>query len=269
MADNKSFGSGFREGAELLREMAANPGQVVREIVAEYFPFIQLSTPTPQQSTSIVRQPQPSAQNVPDVTCGIYRSQEPKAGGGTVRNFSYYSLNALDALSFDPFIIHAEASHDAARSQGLFGLLRLKKEAWLEEHLTDATVRKLQSQQAILEEQRKTVEAGTRLRRAMMANVTDPQGSALASASYPPALSAPTARSALPAQAPMRPNITDEEIENAALRAVMEGVMTQAAWQPYREALLMHLPPFAVAEIEDRLYELWRLNPSGAQRTTY
>lgn len=63
MADNKSFGSGFREGAELLREMAANPGQVVREIVAEYFPFIQLSTPTPQQSLSIVRQPQPSAQN--------------------------------------------------------------------------------------------------------------------------------------------------------------------------------------------------------------
>ncbi len=57
--------------------------------------------------------------------------------------------------------------------------------------------------------------------------------------------------------------MTGEQIEGAALRALLEGATTDEAWAPYKAALLRHLPPYAVQEVEDRLHELWHLNPAG------
>ncbi len=200
---------------------------------------------------------------------------------GSVRSStSCEYLSHIYAGSFDPFIEMVEESHNAARKEGLFGLMRVKAEAWLEEHLTDASARKLRSRQVILEEQRKTVEAGHRLQRAIHSPDVDqrfqpkasPQQSQYSS-SNPPQLQQPQLQHSQPqittrptaSAPPLRPSISNEQIESSAIRALLEGATTEEKWAPYKAALMIQLPPYAVQEIENRLHELWQYNPKGVE----
>jgi len=262
-----SFNREKEEFRKLIQEIrdgyTQDPKGFLMDLLKEIAPPLhQLMTQqsNPASTTALARpNTQPTAQGYGTICLSIKRTPD----GRMTESHSVYTLSNLNALSFDPFIVRAEASHDTARSQGFFGLLRLKQEAYLEEKLTDATISKLKSQQRILEEQRKTVEAGHRLRDAMQNPESSiPNRNEGFSSSSVTGQSA-SVRSALPAPTPLRQSVTGEQIEGAALRALLEGATTEEAWAPYKAALLRHLPPYAVQEVEDRLHELWHLNPAG------
>lgn len=255
---------------ELIKDILHDWRQVLHEFWPDTFPpspkhssTAQETSLTTQKSSSHAlentssSEPTRSApQIVTHLKHRVYVSEQWSEKGLT-RSYSLYSISSLDAISFDPFIIQADVSHDAARNQGLFGLLRLQGEAWLEERLTGATVRKLQSRQVLLEEQRRTAEAGHRLRRAVL----NPEASEQSFSQKVKAGATDTREIVLSRPAPLRPNVTDDQIEAAALRALLEGIRTEQDWAPYKEALSRHFPPYAVQEVGDRLRELWALNP--------
>lgn len=251
------------EGWAILKTLLANPAEVVREIWEDNFPPVDKSKASSQSVQSVstakslaVQKLSAGGQTATTDSCRVCTHQEKTADGRTVFSHSFYSRSALDAISFDPFVVEADISHDTARSQGIFGLMRVKREAWLEERMTDATVSKLQSRQRILEEQRRTTEVGHRLHQAI--HTPAPQS--------PPSRSpAPTqqASRALPSLAPLRPSVTNDQIEGAAIRALLEGVRSEQDWAIYEEALNRHFPPYAVQEVKDRLSELLTFNPDG------
>lgn len=266
----------FREGNELFKEIFKALVHDWRQVLHESWPdtfspsqkhnaTVQETSLTTQkssyrtlQTTSGSQSTRSAPQNVTHLKHRVYVSQQWSEKGLT-RSYSLYSISSLDAISFDPFIIQADISHDAARNQGLFGLLRVQGEAWLEERLTGATVRKLQSRQAVLEEQRRTAEAGHRLRRAVL----NPEQKEQVFVETARAAVPQTHELAISNSTPLRPNVTGDQIEAAALRALLEGVRTEQDWVPYEEALKRHFPPYAVQEVGDRLRELWDLNPDG------
>jgi len=268
----EELGEDFRELCHCVKELCLNWRQELHYLWPNTFPpdpkhgsTVQETSLTTHKSSSHAlqttsgSQPTRSAsQNVTHLKHRVYVSEQWSEKGLT-RSYSLYSISSLDAISFDPFIIQADISHDAARNQGLFGLLRLQGEAWLEERLTGATVRKLQSRQAVLEEQRRTAEAGHRLRRAVL----NPEPKEQVFLETARAAVPQTHELALSSSAPLRPNVTGDQIEAAALRALLEGVRTEQDWAPYEEALNRHFPPYAVQEVGDRLRELWDLNPDG------
>ena len=64
----------------------------------------------------------------------------------------------------EPRLARMEAEMDAHRRRGVFGLLRLRYEAWLEGKMQGPAIAKMQARQALLEEQRRTAEAEIRLK---------------------------------------------------------------------------------------------------------
>ncbi|WP_395139404.1 hypothetical protein, partial [Armatimonas sp.] len=124
---------------------------------------------------------------------------------------------------------------DQVRRQGLFGMWRLRWEAWLEEKMKDPAIRKMKARQEILDEQRKTAEAQIRLKSTVQSGdrqvevgrmeysqvlwqrlQTDMQQSGIMLPSAPA-----SGTIYEPSEPPVSLHITDEQIEALALRAVM------------------------------------------------
>ena len=178
---------------------------------------------------------------------------------------------------FEPRIARMEAEMEAARSGGVFGLLRLRYQAWLEERMMGPAIRKMQARQAVLEQQCKTAEAEIRLKATVQSGEVGAQrhciewnevnrqrlagelhslGMITSSAGSIP-LAMPSAPAGPP---PVSPHVTDEQVEAVALRGFLQGVETEEDWRVYKGELGQHLSPYAVEEVGSRLRELWRLN---------
>ena len=166
---------------------------------------------------------------------------------------------------------------DQVRRQGLFGMWRLRWEAWLEEKMKDPAIRKMKARQEILDEQRKTAEAQIRLKSTVQSGdrqvevgrleysqvlwqrfQTDMQQSGIMLPSAP-AVSSASGTVYGSSEPPVSLHITDEQIEALALRAVMsfgKGEGAEAEWQQYRAQLFERMPQYAAQEVERRVYAL-------------
>ena len=187
---------------------------------------------------------------------------------------NYGSLSARREI--EPRLARMEAEMDAHRRRGVWGLLRLRYEAWLEGKMQGPAVAKMQARQALLEEQRKTAEAEIRLKATVQSgevgfqrhriewNEVNRQRLAgelhsLGLITYS-AGQAPPAPSASASPPPVSAHVTDEQVEAVALRGFLQGVETEEDWRVYKSELSQHLSPYAVEEVGSRLRELWRLN---------
>lgn len=168
----------------------------------------------------------------------------------------------------EPRIARMEAEMDAARSQGVWGLLRLRWEAWLEQKMQGPAIAKMRARQAVLEEQRKTAEAEIRLKATVQSGEVGAQRHRIEwnevnrqrLAGELHSLGVITLSSGPSAQPPVSAHVTDEQVEAVALRGFLQGVESEDDWTVYREELSRHLSPYAVEEVGQRLRELWRLN---------
>jgi len=176
----------------------------------------------------------------------------------------------------EPRLARMEAEMDAHRRRGVWGLLRLRYEAWLEGKMQGPAVAKMQARQALLEEQRKTAEAEIRLKATVQSGEVGFQRHRIewnevnrqrlagelhslglipcAAGQAPPASPAPAG------PPPVSAHVTDEQVEAVALRGFLQGVETEDDWRVYKGELSQHLSPYAVEEVGSRLRELWRLN---------
>ena len=204
---------------------------------------------------------------------------DPAATGMTgplrLPNPTRTTLDAGAQRQFEPRIARMEAEMDAARSGGVFGLLRLRYQAWLEERMMGPAIRKMQARQAVLEQQCKTAEAEIRLKATVQSGEVGAQRhriewnevnrqrlagelQSLGMITYSPG---PAPQAAAPTgPPPVSPHVTDEQVEAVALRGFLQGVETEEDWLTYRGELARHLSPYAVEEVGSRLRELWRLN---------
>lgn len=178
----------------------------------------------------------------------------------------------------------------AARRQGLFGLLRWRFEAWIEDRMKDATIRKLTVRREVLEAQQKTTEAEIKLssvvksgqkdverhqiewnqlRRDRLVSDLERYSTAIAAASgtLPPAAmgagaAPPSAAGANGAPArPVSVHITDEQIEQLALRTFVNlgpAGENEDEWASYKADLREHLPPYVAQEVERQVEKLRR-----------
>ena len=175
----------------------------------------------------------------------------------------------------EPRIARMEAEMDAHRRRGVWGLLRLRYEAWLEGKMQGPAVAKMQARQALLEEQRKTAEAEIRLKATVQSgevgfqrhriewNEVNRQRLAGELQSLGMITLSPGQAPAVPASSsppPVSAHVTDEQVEAVALRGFLQGVEMEEDWLVYKSELSQHLSPYAVEEVGSRLRELWRLN---------
>ena len=188
------------------------------------------------------------------------------------------SLPAQPAREFEPRVERLEQELDAARRGGVWGLWRLRYEAWLEERLQHPAIRKMQARQAVLAEQCKTAEAEIRLRAVVQSGEVGAQRQriewnevsrqrlagelqALGLVHLAPAPAGALASAAVSlAPPPVSPHVTDEQVEALALRAFVQGAESEEDWDSFKGELSRHLAPYAVEEVGARLRELWRLN---------
>lgn len=187
-------------------------------------------------------------------------------------------VNLGACREIEPRLARMEAEMEAHRRRGVLGLLRLRYEAWLEGKMQVPAIRKMQSRQALLEEQRKTAEAEIRLKatvqsgevgaqrhriewnevnRQRLAGELQSLGMITLSPGQAPAV--PTSS----APPPVSAHVTDEQVEAVALRGFLQGVETEEDWLVFKSELGQHLSPYAVEEVGSRLRDLWRLNRKG------
>ena len=192
----------------------------------------------------------------------------------TVNRAAGFGQGAREAeRQIEPRIARMEAEMDAARSRGVWGLMRLRYEAWLEGKMMGPAIAKMQTRQALLEEQRKTADAEIRLKATVQSGEVgaqrhriewnevnrqrlagELQSLGLITLSPGPAALAPSA------PPPVSTHVTDEQVEAVALRGFLQGVETEEEWLVYRSELGQHLSLYAVEEVGQRLRDLWRLN---------
>lgn len=185
-----------------------------------------------------------------------------------------------------------------ARRQGMLGLFRLRFEAWLEERMKGPILRKMAVRREVMEAQMQTTQAEISLHAAVKGGqkdverheiewnrlrgqrlVTDLERLGITfspgndSTADPAGFGAPGSGptnlgSGIPATpaAPVSMHLSDEQIEQLALRAVLhlgplgaEGAASQADWDDYRKELHERLPAFAAQEVERRINELCAL----------
>ena len=189
-------------------------------------------------------------------------------------------LNSEPRRDIEARTARLEDEMEAARRQGVWGLMRLRYEAWLEERMQGPAVRKLVARQAVLEEQRKTAEAEIRLKATVQSgevgsqrhriewNEVNRQRLAGELQELGMITLSPGPQAALPAsspaQQPVSAHVTDEQVEAVALRGFLQGVETEEDWLVFRGELSQHLAPYAVEEVGSRLRDLWRLNRQAA-----
>ena len=181
-------------------------------------------------------------------------------------------LRLAPRKEIEPRIARLEAEMETARRNGVFGLMRLRYEAWLEEKMQGPAIRKLQARQAVLEQQCKTAEAEIRLRATVQSgevgaqrhriewNEVNRQRLAGELQALGMITLSPGPMAAAPSSPPVSSHVTDEQVEAVALRGFLQGVETEEDWLIYKSELGQHLSPYAVEEVGSRLRELWRLN---------
>ena len=206
---------------------------------------------------------------------------------GEARNGTGQALNLLATVNhaagfghsgreaerqIEPRIARMEAEMDAARSRGVWGLMRLRYEAWLEGKMMGPAIAKMQTRQALLEEQRKTADAEIRLKATVQSgevgaqrhriewNEVNRQRLAGELQSLGLITLSPGHAATPSAPPPVSTHVTDEQVEAVALRGFLQGVETEEDWLVYRSELGQHLSPYAVEEVGQRLRDLWRLN---------
>ncbi len=174
---------------------------------------------------------------------------------------------------FEPRVARLEREMDQARSRGVWGLFRLRYEAWLEEKMKTPAIQKMQARQAVLQEQCKTAEAEIKLKATVQSGDVGAQRhkivwnavnrqrltAELQSLGMIHLAPAPAAMAA-PAEPAVTPHVTDEQVEAVALRGFLQGVETEEDWLSYKGELGRHLSPYAVEEVGQRLRELWRIH---------
>jgi len=185
-----------------------------------------------------------------------------------------------DHRHFEAGVARLEADMEAARRQGLVGLLRLRWEAWLEQRMQGPAIAKMQARQAVLAEQCRTAEAEIRLRATVSSGEVGAQRhkiewnevnrqrlagelQALGMITLAPAPGAAPAAAPVPVPSsppPVSAHVTDEQVEAVALRAFMQRVETEEDWGAFKGELSRHLSPYAVEEVGSRLRELWRIH---------
>lgn len=236
----------------------------------------------------------PLAPSVPAAVPALLARLQP-----ALRLPSASSVNAPAAT------VNAQATELAAeliqaRRQGMLGLFRLRFEAWLEERMKGPILRKMAVRREVMEAQMQTTQAEISLHAAVKGGqkdverheiewnrlrgqrlVTDLErlGITLSAGNdNTPAAgfgapgngnNGPTNLGAgIPATpaAPVSLHLSDEQIEQLALRAVLhlgpmgaEGAASQAEWDEYRTELHERLPAFAAQEVERRINELCAL----------
>lgn len=171
----------------------------------------------------------------------------------------------------EPRIAQMNREMDEARKQGVWGLMRLRWEAWLEERMKGPAIAKMRTRQEVLMEQHKTAQAEILLQNTVQTGEVGAQRHQIAwnevnrlrLASELQSLglmTAPAGAAALSsstlAEPPLAPHVTDAQVEAVALRALMQGVETMDEWDAYKEELGKHLPPLAVEEVGQRLRAL-------------
>ena len=233
-----------------------------------------VDTSTPANASS-------SVTNSSSVNTSPYSSAVPSDTGVALRVASTRPLTLPSREAerqIEPRIARMEAEMDEARRRGVMGLMRLRYEAWLEKKMMGPAIAKMQTRQAVLEEQRKTAEAEIRLKvtvqsgevgaqrhriewnevnRQRLAGELQALGMITLSPG-PQASLSPAGTSSSPP--PVSTHVTDEQVEAVALRGFLQGVETEEDWLVYRSELGQHLAPYAVEEVGQRLRELWRLN---------
>lgn len=146
---------------------------------------------------------------------------------------------------FEPRIARLEREMDQARSRGVWGLMRLRYEAWLEEKMKAPAIQKMQARQAVLQEQCKTAEAEIKLKATVQSGDVGAQRhkiewnevnrqrltaelQSLGMIHLAPAPGAPAALTmSAPAEPAVTPHVTDEQVEAVALRGFLQGVETE------------------------------------------
>lgn len=183
-------------------------------------------------------------------------------------------IQAGAVMEIEPAIARLEAEMERARRQGVYGLMRLRYEAWLEERMKGPAILKLQSRQALLEEQIKTAEAEIRLKAVVQSGERDVQRhkiqwnevnrqrlhSELQSLGLIEAPAPATTVELRPASSssvpPVSPHITAAKIEQLAHKAVSEGVQTEDEIETFRAVISQHLPSLVVEEVLERVRAL-------------
>ena len=226
-----------------------------------------VDTSTPANASS-------SVTNSSSVNTSPYSSAVPSDTGVALRVASTRPLTLPSREAerqIEPRIARMEAEMDEARRRGVMGLMRLRYEAWLEKKMMGPAIAKMQTRQAVLEEQRKTAEAEIRLKVTVQSGEVGAQrhriewnevnrqrlAGELQSLGMITLSHGPSAVSSAP---PVSTHVTDEQVEAVALRGFLQGVETEEDWLIYRSELGQHLAPYAVEEVGQRLRELWRLN---------
>lgn len=180
----------------------------------------------------------------------------------------------------DPMAVVMRTRHELerAKEQGVFGIMRMRWEAWIEEKLSDPIVRKMRTQEKLLEAHRSGIETQAKLvnqnevaKRQLEEHrreATDARrGRLLAEAALSPAaLESASASSALPQSGPpLRPYLTDAQIEAVARRFVdnakRDGVYTSfdEAWAVFeRESgVALTVPDHTLAEVREKACQLF------------
>jgi hypothetical protein len=178
---------------------------------------------------------------------------------------------ASDAMPLDSRVNQMEAEMAQVRKLGIIGLLKLKFTAWLEERMKEAAIRKLQAQQAVMEEQRKTAVAESALREVIQTGEAKVEKGriayrealwqrlhadmAFAGISVGPASIGGTTAPGN-AGAGASSTVTDEQVETLALRVFMnlaQNGNSDADWQAYQEEIYKHLPRTVAQEVVSRV----------------
>lgn len=180
-----------------------------------------------------------------------------------------------EAFDLDGGIGRLEEEMRAARRSGLFGIARLKWEAWLEEKMKEPAIRKLQAQQAVLFEQRRTAQAQIDLRSTVFTGERDGElGRTAVTHARGVRLQAdmdslgigqddgvPRPFPPKPGDPPLSVHISDQQIEALALKAVSNipaGLAGEEGLKAYLSELHDRLPKYVADEVETRIRALRR-----------
>ena len=233
---------------------------------------------TPETTTHNGLAPSATPSSTPQVSAQIPPNTLIHLSHGSVPSMAHAADKQIE-----PLIARMEADMEAARKQGMWGVMRLRYEAWLEERMRGPAIQKMQTRQAVLAEQCKTAEAEIRLRATVQSGevgaqrhkiewndvnrhrlagelqslglITLPTG---ATPMASPSLSVSSMNT--PSQPPLSAHVTSDQVEAVALRGFLQGVESEDDWATFKEELGRHLSPYAVEEVGQRLRELWRLN---------
>ena len=179
----------------------------------------------------------------------------------------------------DPMAVVMRTRHELeqAKEQGVFGIMRMRWEAWIEEKLADPIVRKMRTQEKLLEAHRSGIETQAKLvnqnevaKRQLEEHRREAadarRGRLLSEAALSPAALESSSAAALPQSGPpLRPYLTDAQIEAVAHRFVDNAKRDGAcpsfdeAWAVFeRESgVALTVPEHTLGEVREKARQLF------------